>query len=317
MLKFLMKLLLVLGILAAAWLGFERLAPETAAAGALKLQRGLAGMEQKQVSIPGFDIAYIESGEGEPLVLVHGIGADKDNFTPVAWQIKGVGRTIALDLPGFGESSKPADGDYSIPAQVEHLRAFLDALGIESAHLGGSSMGGMIVASFAAKYPQRTKSLWLLAPAGVATAPEAKVRTAFKANGELLLFAEKPEQFDRILATVFVERPPLPWSVRQKLAQRAVENYPLHKKIFEQITDNYEAWALEPQVKGLQTPTLIVWGDQDLALDVGGGTILKDLMPNAELIVIPGMGHLPMLENPFRTAKDYRAFREKLAAAQP
>lgn len=317
MLKRLLQLFVVLALLVGAYLALDRLAPEPMAAGTLKLQRGLAGMEQKQVSIPGFDIAYIESGEGEPLVLVHGIGADKDNFTPVAGLIKGLGRTIALDLPGFGESSKPADGDYDIPAQVEYLRAFLDALDLPAVHLGGSSMGGMIVASFAAKYPERTKSLWLLAPAGVLSAPDARVRTAFKESGELLLFAEKPEDFDRILATVFVQRPPLPWSVRHKLAQRAVENYPLHKRIFERITDNYEAWALEPQVQGLSTPTLIVWGDQDLALHVGGGTILKELMPNSELVVLPGVGHLPMLEKPFRAARDYKAFRQKLAAATP
>ena len=313
MLKRLLVLLICLAVLVGAYLAIDRLAPEPMAAGTLKLQRSLAGMEQKQVQIPGFDIAYIERGEGEPLVLVHGVGADKDNFTPVAGLIKPVGRIIALDMPGFGESSKPLDGDYGIPAQVEHLRAFLDALGIQSAHLGGSSMGGMIVASFAATYPDRTKSLWLLAPAGVAAAPEPAVRKAYHERGEYLLFAQTPEQFERVLDTVFTKRPPLPWSVRQKLAQRAVENYPLHKTIFDRITENYAAWALEPQVKGLATPTLIVWGDNDQALDVEGGRMLQQLMPNAELIVIPGMGHLPMLEDPFRAARDYKAFRQKLA----
>lgn len=315
MLKRLLVLLVCLALLAGAYLALDRMAPEPMAAGTLKLQRSLAGMQQKQVQIPGFDIAYIERGEGEPLVLVHGIGADKDNFTPVAGLIKPVGRIIALDLPGFGDSSKPLDGDYSIPAQVEHLRAFLDALGLQSAHLGGSSMGGMIVASFAAKYPDRAKSLWLLAPAGVATAPEPAVRRAYRERGEYLLFAQTPDQFERVLDTVFTQRPPLPWSVRQKLAQRAVDNYPLHKTIFDRITDNYAAWALEPQVKDLATPTMIVWGDNDQALDVEGGRILQQLMPNAELIVIPGMGHLPMLEDPFRAARDYKAFRQKLAAA--
>ena len=83
--KRLLQLFVVLALLAGAYLALDRLVPEPMAAGVLKLQRGLAGMEQKAVSIPGFDIAYIETGEtGEPLVLVHGIGADKDNFTPVA-----------------------------------------------------------------------------------------------------------------------------------------------------------------------------------------------------------------------------------------
>ncbi len=314
MFKRLLVLVVVVIALIGLYLAADRLAPETMAGATVKLQRGLAGMTAKQVSIPGFDIAYIESGEGEPLVMVHGIGADKDNFTPVAGLIKGLGRSIAVDLPGFGDSSKPENGDYSIPAQVEHLRAFMDALEIPAAHLAGSSMGGMIVASFAAKYPQRSKSLWLLAPAGLATAPEAGVRKVHRETGELLLFAQTPEQFERVLDTVFTQRPPLPWSVRQQLARRAVANYPLHKRIFEEISDHYTEWALEPQVTDLETPTLIVWGDQDKALDVGGGAILKGLMPNAELIVLPGVGHLPMLEKPFRTARDYKAFRERLTA---
>lgn len=313
MLKRLFTLLAILVLLAGAYIGIDHLAPEPMAAGTLKVQRALAGMEQKQVQIPGFDIAYIESGSGEPLVLVHGIGADKDNFTPVAALLRGVGRTITLDLPGFGQSSKPADGDYGIPAQVEHLRAFLDALDIPSAHLGGSSMGGMIAASFAARYPDRVKSLWLLAPAGVNSAPISEVRQSYERGGAMMLFARTPEEFEQVLDTVFEKRPPLPWSVRQHLARRAAENYTLHTGIFTRINENYADWALEPQVSGLKTPALIVWGDQDRTLHVGGGAILQSLMPNAELIVIPGMGHLPMLEDPFRAARDYKAFRKSLA----
>src|SRR5690606_37494359 len=93
--------------------------------------------------------------------------------------------------------------------------------------------------------------------------------------------------------------------------RRAAENYPLHTRIFARINENYADWALEPQISGMRVPTLIVWGDRDRTLHVDGGAILQSLMPNAELIVIPGMGHLPMLENPFRAPRDYKAFRKR------
>lgn len=312
MLRRLLALFAILVVLAGFYITADHLAPEPMATATLKLQRNLAGLERKQLHIDGYDIAYLDGGSGEPLVLVHGIGADKDNFTMVTALLRGLGRTVALDLPGFGDSSKPIDGNYDIPTQVEHLRAFLDALEIDSAHLGGSSMGGMIVASFAARYPERTRSLWLLAPAGMDSAPVAKVRRDYADNGDLLLFARTPEEFERVLDTVFVQRPPLPWSVRQQLARRGAENYALHAHIFGRINENYSAWALEQRIQGLPTPTLVVWGDQDQVLHVDGGQIITSLMPNAELIILPGVGHLPMLEKPWRTARDYKAFRKRL-----
>ncbi len=313
--KRLLLLLVVLTVLVGGYWAADHLAPDPMARAQISLQRKLAGLDEKRVQIPGLKLAYLDGGTGEPLVLVHGIGADKDNFTPVAALIKKLGRTIAVDLPGFGDSSQPADGDYGIPAQVEHLRAFLDALQLPRVHLGGSSMGGQIVASFAAKYPERVGSLWLLAPAGVHTAPPGGAATASLEHGEYQLFARTPMEFERVLDSVFSQRPPLPWSVRQQLARRAASQHELHTRIFRDLVANSEAWSLEPQLRVLPTPTLIVWGDQDRALDVTGARILHSLLPDSELVVLPGVGHLPMLEKPFRSARDYREFRQRLANA--
>ena len=76
---------------------------------------------------------------------------------------------IAPDLPGFGESSLDPDGDYTIPTQVEWVKTFIQALGIKSLHLGGSSMGGAIAGAYASRYPNDLKSLLLISPGGVAS----------------------------------------------------------------------------------------------------------------------------------------------------
>ena len=263
--------------------------------------------------MPGFEIAYLDGGRGEPLVLVHGIGADKDNFAPIAPYLRGLGRVIALDLPGFGESSKPTDADYSIDAQAERLRGFVDSLGLRDIHLGGSSMGGAIVLAFALRYPERVRSLWLLAPAGVGAAAESEMFRRHREHGEFPLFAETPRDYATVMRICFTRPPFVPYCVRHELALAASRNYALHARIFSELV--LQPFRLEQSVAGLPTPTLIVWGDQDRVLDVSGAEPLHRALPRSRLARIPGVGHLPMVEAPKRVAADYRAFRDSLAGS--
>jgi len=224
--KGLLKLLLVLAALSLVYVGVDHTFPKPMAGYTLRLQHWLAGMEAKTVQIDGLDIAYLDSvkQEGEPLVLVHGIGADKDNFAGVAMLLRGHGRIIALDLPGFGDSSKPIDADYSITAQAERLGQFLDALKLPRAHLGGSSMGGAIVLEVARLHPDRVQSLWLLDPAGVRSAKESEMLRRYRETGEMALFAQTPDQFQSVLDMAMAKQPPLPYSLKHALALAAAAN---------------------------------------------------------------------------------------------
>ena len=94
------------------------------------------------------------------------------------------------------------------------------------------------------------------------------------------------------------------------MGRTAVANHDLNSKIFRQVRGSA---PLEPQVKGLQVPARIVWGEKARALNVGGARILAGLMPNASVLILPGVGHLPMLERPREVGQDYRAFRDGLA----
>jgi triacylglycerol lipase len=195
---------------------------------ALRTQRALGGFKTASIPIPGFDITYLDGGRGEPLVLVHGIGADKDHFAPIAPYLRGLGRIVALDLPGFGDSTKTADADYSIEMQVERLGQFLDALELPRVHLGGSSLGGAIVLAFALRHPERVQSLWLLAPAGVGGAQESEMFRRHRELGEYALFAQTPAEYARVMAIVFARPPFVPYCVRHELTIAANRNYALH-----------------------------------------------------------------------------------------
>lgn len=280
-----------------------------------KAERRAAQLEPVDVEIPGFRVATLQGGDGPPLVLIHGFGGDKDHFTRVAKYLTPHYRVIAIDLPGFGESDKPDEAAYGIRAQTERLAAVLDVLSLPSTHLGGSSMGGWIVAAFAVLYPERVDSLWLLAPGGLITANESDVRRIYRETGRNVLTAETPESFRRVMDVVFAEPPFIPGPIKRHLAERAAQHHSLHTRIFEELLQ--EAFWMEPQLRGNPTPALIVWGNRDRVLDASGGAIYAELLPNGTLEVMPKIGHLPMIENPKASAERYFAFRDGLAQPEP
>jgi len=303
----LLALLAGLAVLLLAPFLFNRLMPLTAARAGLGLERLLAGMRVQRVYVPGFDMPYLEGGDaGKPaLVLVHGFGGDKDNFTRVARHLLPHYRVIAPDLPGFGDASRDPDASYTIAEQVERLRAFLDQVAPGRIHLGGNSMGGFIAAQFAASYPERVATLWLLDPAGTEAAQSSSLLLRYRDTGDVPLLLRAPADFRRLMAAATFRRPFLPYCVATALGRRGAADYPLHTRILRQLTT---VPLLEQQFANLQMPTLIVWGAQDQILHPSGADTLRRLFRNSRVIVMPGVGHLPMVEAPRQTARDFLDF---------
>lgn len=303
------RIVAVLVVLVVGLVAFDFLAPYTSARLGLTLEQRRSGLEESRTAIPGFEIPYLHGGAGEPLILLHGFGAEKNNFTRVARFLTPHYRVVIPDLPGFGEASKPDTMTYTIAEQVERLRQFAQGLGIKRAHLGGSSMGGFIATAWAARYPEEVATLWLLAPGGTAAAYDSELRREYLKTGKILLVAQTPEQHAAVRAIAMADPPFLPYSFKRVLGERAAANYALHSAIFKQM--NQEA-PLESFVKPLTTPALIVWGAEDRVLNPQGAEAMRRLLPNGQAIVMPGIGHLPMIEAVRQSARDYLAFRQQL-----
>lgn len=284
----------------------------------VRIERLRSGLHLRHADLPGgHRIAYLDSEDAAPpLVLVHGFGGDKDHWTRVARPLRGTVRVIAPDLPGYGDSSAPAAGDYGLDAQVEHLRAFLDHLGLTRVELGGSSMGGNIAARFTARYPNRVGSLWLIANSGVDAAPPSEARRQIEAGGPNPLIATTAEAYGDLIAWVMAQPPVIPERMRQVLADRAIAVQALRRHQFGQL---YDAGAepLESLMRGLPVPTHLLWGEADRVLHPEGAALLAAVLPQASLTRMPGIGHLPMIEAPQATAEDYLAFRATLQPARP
>ena len=140
-------------------IGLNRLAPLAVARWLRNALRRLAGLQAKTIRVQGQTFPYLVGGAGEPLVLVHGFTADKDAWGAVARHLTAQYTVIAPDLPGFGDTVRDPNANYSLDTQVENLRAFLQSMQLKRVHLGGNSMGGGVVALYAAKYPQEVASL--------------------------------------------------------------------------------------------------------------------------------------------------------------
>jgi pimeloyl-ACP methyl ester carboxylesterase len=291
----------------AVFAAFAFFAPVQVANAIFTLDRKLSGLERKELVLPGGErIVYLDGGQGEPLLLLHGFRGNKDHFTRVARYLTDHYRVIVPDLLGFGESGHPADADYTPAAQARRLHAFMRQLGVDGAHLGGSSMGGQIALHYAALYPQQVRSLWLLAPNGVPGAAPSELARSMAAGGRNVLMAKNEEEFGQLFEVVMQDPPFMPGFVRNVVAQEPLRHQELHERIFGDINRG-------PAPGEVRAPALIVWGERDRVLDVSGAALLSRLLPQATVVVMPGVGHLPMLESERKVAEDYLAFRRSLA----
>jgi pimeloyl-ACP methyl ester carboxylesterase len=280
-------------------------------------ERVRSGVYRVETAVDDVPVAYLEGGDGDVVLLLHGFTANKDHWTRLARYLTPHMRVIAPDLPGFGESGLVDGGDYSVGAQAERLRLVAADQGLTRFHLGGSSTGGNIAGAFAARYPEMVKSLWLVAPLGVEGAEPSEVDRLVAAGEPPPLIIERPQQYGRVLDLVFEEKPWIPRPVRKHLARQSAARYQHYRWVYGQIRDVgpgecKPATPLEPLLRGSDVPTLIVWGDRDRILDVSGAQVLADEMGNAQVEIMPGVGHLPMLESPETTAGRYLVFIDSL-----
>lgn len=292
--------------------GLYYLFPETTFNILIKAERTASGLEQRRIDANGLRFAYLEGGSGETLILLHGFGANKDNWTRIAKYFTPSFRVIAPDLTGFGESSPAPDGDYTIRAQIKRVNMFVQALGIQSFHLGGSSMGGNIAGVYASTHPESVRSLLLISPGGVVSAEPSEMLLQLMDGEPIPLVAANAEEYERLLDFVFFKRPFIPLPVKKVLRQEVITHQPLNVKIFKQLITPINVEPLENRMSGLQVSTLIVWGAQDRVLHVSGAKILAAVMPNATAAVMDAVGHLPMIEKPGETAQLYLRFLDRI-----
>ncbi|MES2818399.1 MAG: alpha/beta hydrolase [Pseudomonadota bacterium] len=304
------KLLLGTLLILVAAAGALYFSPPTLLAGVQWVERQRAGLTLEEVKVGDLNIHYYAGGprDGETLLLLHGFGANKDNWLRFARHFTGRYRVIALDLPGFGDSSKP-DASYDVGTQSERIAAFAQALGVGKLHLVGNSMGGHIAALYAARHPDQVLSVALFDNAGVKSPQPSELFQRLQRDEPNPLVVKTAEDFPRLMNFVFVEPPALPDSLKRHFAEQAMANSAHYERIFTHLVERYI--PLEPELPKIQAPTLLLWGDQDRALHVSSIEVMQPLLKNPSVVIMKNCGHVPMIERPEETAAHYQRFLDQ------
>ncbi len=290
--------------------------PDKALALAMKSERKSSLLSEEAITVGDLKWHVLSGGNAAPdalpLVLIHGFGGNADHWTRTARTLTPTMRVIAPDLIGFGTSDAPETADYTIPAQVARLHALLQQMGVTKAHFGGNSMGGWIIGAYAAAYPAEVASLWMLDSAGVTTTAKSEMFLYAEKGNPLPLIVRSPEEFDARMGWVFVTPPPLPQPLKGVLMSQDIKRADHYAFVRDQLYGKSPMLdALIPNTAAVQIPTLIVWGEKDRILHPDGAAALQLLLPKSEKIMMPNVGHCPMLEVPAQTAADYLAWRER------
>jgi pimeloyl-ACP methyl ester carboxylesterase len=286
----------------ATWYG----RPELLRPALTELNRKRAGLEEHTLALGRHQIHYLAGGQGETVVLLHGIFGEKDHWVDFARRLTPHYRVIVPDLPGYGASTRHEDAAYDYASQTQRLAALLDALGVRRAHLAGSSMGGTLAALLALEQPQRVASVAFIgAPHGIRSLLPSDMDLAIEA-GHAPLVTPDAQAFREMMSLVFARPPFLPYPILQGARAQALERAPSNQRLWqEQLRDRH---LLHGRIAALRGPVLALWGGQDRVFDATGARMLCALLPQAEVEILSWLGHLPMMEAPAEVARRYLRF---------
>jgi len=240
------------------------------------LRDSLSGVRNHQINVGGHRLHYQVEG---PAGGSGGRAEDWRNLAP--YLAKAGCRVYLPDLIGYGRSQKPADFSYSVHDEAAVVLGFLDALDLEQVDLGGWSMGGAIVQHVAADHPQRVRRLMLFDSAGLFVLPTWDTR---------LFTPGTPAELDQLDTLLMPHPPNVPGFVARDILR--VSNHRawiIHRALDAMLTGQDATDKLLPQLK---MPVLIVWGADDKITPLSLGQTMHRMLPQSELDVVPGCGHL-------------------------
>ena len=248
-------------------------------------------------------ISTLQAGAGEPVLMLHGLGATKSSFLPTVAALAPSHRVIAVDLPGFGDSDRPIGGAYDPAYFARAAAAVLDGLGIREAHVIGHSMGGRAALELGMRHPGRVRSLTLMTPSLAWRRPRRWAASLRLLRPELGLFHPAPTA----LVDPLVRR--LIPGGREGWAAVAVDEflrvfadprgraafYAAARNIYLESPHGREGfWDRLPD---LQPPALFIWGQRDPLVPAAFAPHVARALPQAEHLHLD-CGHVPQLERP-------------------
>ncbi|WP_117884827.1 alpha/beta fold hydrolase [Aureibaculum luteum] len=266
-----------------------------------------ANLKSKTIEVDGYQTHFYTNENSvakDTLVLLHGLGDDKNSFVQSAKYLSDSYYLILPDLLASGENNKKENLDLSINGQVEFLHKFLNQIGVKTFNLAGNSMGGHVSAAYAIAYPKDVKSLILLNSPGL----KLDNHVVYTGFGEVL---KNEEDLNNVFSRVFYKVPEMPSPFKKMFITQINESRDyLNNTIIPQIK-NGKYFDLKEQINQINSPTLILWGKHDKVVKFNVAERFKRDIPQSELEIIENASHSPQLEVPYEVAISIDEFIQK------
>ncbi len=270
---------------------------------------------------PGFTVHLRDQGpkDAPALFLVHGSNASLHTWEPWVTRLSSRFRLVSLDLQGHGLTGPILDNCYTTACMASTVEAVRAKLGIERLAIAGNSMGGGVAIAYALSHPERVAGLVLVDSSGAAMAGSGSVPLGFRIARTPVLRDVAASITPRFLVARTLEASV---SIKAVASEEAITRYwellraPGNREAtldrFGQGFARFDRAALAPLAN---TPVLILWGEEDALIPVAAARWFKDALPAAQMIIYPGIGHIPHEETPDRSAADVAAFVETAYSA--
>ncbi|MFN6080021.1 MAG: alpha/beta fold hydrolase [Bacteroidota bacterium] len=264
------------------------------------------------ISIDGINVHYRDVGKGEAILLIHGTGASLHTWEKWIDILSPGYRVISFDLPGFGLTGPDPNHNYQISRYTVILDSLMVKLKVDSFHIAGNSLGGLVAWRYTTQFPQKILTLNLIDAAGL---PQPGKKPPF-----IFQLAKLP-----VLSTLMQKVTP-----KSIIKNSMLDVYKNDQLVTEKLIDRYFELSLREgnrtafvkrmsqlnekldinDLKRITAPVLIQWGKDDRWIPLAKGYEFKKIIPKAELKIY-NRGHVPMEENPMETVEDYMIFLKK------
>ncbi|MFB7401859.1 alpha/beta fold hydrolase [Streptomyces rubiginosohelvolus] len=268
---------------------------------------GLPTMQETTYNIGGRNIFAAETGDGPPVLLLHGGGPGASGVSNYARNITELAneyRVIVPDLPGYGRSTKGVDGSDPFGHLADGIRGLLDELGLEKAHLVGNSYGGACALRLALDTPDRVDRMVLMGPGGIGTTRSLptpglnSLLNYYTGDGPS---RQKLEKFIRnylVFNAADVPDAAIDERYRASIDPEVIAAPPLRRPSGPNALRT--VWKMDftrdARLSRLPVPTLVLWGAQDRVNRPSGGPMLAERMPNCDLYMAANTGHWVQFE---------------------
>ncbi len=288
-----------IGVLIAAWMYRDIPAAELEA-------RYLAD-SSRFLNVDGVRMHYRDEGQGPVLVLIHANFSNLIDWDLVVAELLEDHRVIRFDMPSHGLTGPDPGGDYTLPRTIAITEQFVDALGLESFSIGGTSLGGTVSIHYAARHPERIEQLVLLSPGALEGREQARRGLPDAARVLEVILPRRLPEF--MLRSAYGD----PDAVPEEMIDRWHDMWLREGQREAQLDrlSQYESGDLEGVAAQVRAPTLLLWGEANPQAKVDQAYELEEMLSGVEalrMIIYPGIGHMAYQEAGTEIGRDIRAW---------